>query len=105
MLTSMVPRPIRAAAFCIAAVFVFGCPSEQPENAQVSDDPSLQLKFETARRVLADIKASKLRGSNIYAECKTAKMLFVKDMKRLESPAAKRLAVDLLKVCEKATPP
>lgn len=101
----MALRPIWGATICIATVLVFGCPSEQPENVQVSDDPSLQLKFETARRVLADIKASKLKGSNIYAECKTAKMLFVKEMKRLESEAAKRLAVDLLKVCEKAAPP
>jgi hypothetical protein len=101
----MVRRPIWAVPICFASALVFGCPSEQPENVQVSDDPSLQLKFETARRVLADIKASKLKGSNIYAECKTVKMLFVKDLKRLESPAAKRLAGDLLKVCEKTTPP
>jgi len=70
----------------------------------VSADDAVQLKFEAAKRVLADIKELKRRGSETDADCTTARMIFLKDLKRNEAPAAQRLAKELIQICENAPP-
>lgn len=82
-----------------------GCICTPGAGEKVSDDQAIQLKFETAKRALADIKQLKLQGRSIYADCTTARMLFVKDLKALkESPAAASLVKELAVVCKGAKP-
>ena len=73
-------------------------------DESVSDDDTVQLKFEAARRVLADIKQLKQRGSAIDADCRSATMLFLADLKKIEAPAAKRLVKDLVQICMTTRP-
>lgn len=91
----------RVLIFCVLALLAAGCPSEtRPGRVRVSDDDQLQVKFQTARRALADIKELKRRGHDYSADCKTVKMLFVKDLKKLKAPAAQRLAKDIVVACQ-----
>ncbi len=71
----------------------------------VSDDPGLQLKYETALQALADIERSKRTKHDVYADCKTAEMLFYRDLRKLEAPPAQRLLKDLQTACRGVTPP
>ena len=71
----------------------------------VSEDPVVQARLETARTVLAEILAYKQKGKNVYADCKTAEMLFYKDLKaHRKAPAAKKLLDDLEEACKDAQP-
>ena len=70
----------------------------------VSDDDAVQLKFEAAQRVLSDLKLLRQRGSAVDADCTSAKMLFLKDLKKIEAPAAKRLVKELIEICEVTRP-
>ena len=85
------------------AVLLAGCPSEtRPGRERVSDDNQMQVKFQTARRSLADIKRLKTVGHDHSADCKTVQMLFLKDLKKLKAPAAKKLVRDIIETCQDA---
>ena len=85
----------------VLALLASGCPSEiKPGRIRVSEDNQMQVKFQTASRALADIKELRRRGHDYSADCKTVKMLFVKDLKKLKAPAARRLARDILQTCQ-----
>jgi len=80
-----------------------GCPSEKRlDRTRVSDDNQMQVKFQAARRALADIEDLKRRGHDFSSDCRTVQMLFVKDLKKLKAPAAKRLAKDIIETCQGA---
>jgi hypothetical protein len=79
-----------------------GCFEEARGRAKVSDDLIIQAKFETAQRTLEEIRQNAKRGRSIYADCKTAEMLFVRELKQLQAPAAKRLVDDLRQACQSA---
>ncbi len=86
-----------------ALLLVAGC-EEGTGRTKVSDDMIVQAKFETALRTLDEIRAGRKKGRNIYADCKTAEMLFVKDLRRLAAPAAQQVVTDLQAVCKGAKP-
>lgn len=86
---------------CAALLLSGGCPSEsKPGRSRVSDDDQVQVKFQAAYRSLLDIKELKRRGHDYSADCKTMRMLFLKDLKKLAAPAAKRLAKDIVVTCQ-----
>jgi hypothetical protein len=76
-----------------------GCRCESSVAESVSDDPIVQARFETARRTLEDIVSYKKKGHNVFADCKTAEMLFTRELRRLKSAAAKQLQQDLQQAC------
>jgi hypothetical protein len=84
-------------------LLVAGC-EERAARTKVSDDMIVQAKYETALRTLDEIRAGVKKGRNIYADCKTAEMLFFKDLKRLEVPAAQQVVTDLQAACTGAKP-
>jgi hypothetical protein len=86
-----------------AALLLSACP-EEGRRVKVSDDLIVQAKFETAQRTLEDIRENRKRGRNIYADCKTAEMLFVRELKQLQAPPAKRLVDDLRQAAQGAKP-
>lgn len=89
--------------FC--TLLLSGCLCSPGAPEKVSDNQATQLKYETAKRTLADIQRLKQQGRNIYADCKTARMLFVEDLKALEmAPAAQSLVKELANVCKGAKP-
>jgi len=78
---------------------------ERPKEERfekISEDPFLQQKFESASRTLAEIHEGKRRNQDIFAHCKTAEMLFMRDLKRLPAPAAGRVVRDLEEACRGA---
>jgi hypothetical protein len=91
----------------ITLLLAAACSSGAKEVERVSDDKAVQLKYEAARRVLADISERKQLGQSVEADCQTATMLFQKDLERMKAPAATRLAKELTRVCElnKKKPP
>ena len=70
----------------------------------VSEDLELQARYETAVRALDEIKRLQKRGDNVFADCKTINMLFVKELKRSKAAAARKLAKDIIKTCQTAAP-
>ncbi len=91
----------RCVSLVCAALLLGGCAGERkPGRVRVSNDDQMQVKFLTAHRSLKDIKELKRRGHDYSADCKTMRMLFLKDLKKLEAPAAKRLAKDIVVTCQ-----
>ena len=92
---------LRIPLICAVTLLAAGCPAEtRPGRERVSKDDQVQVKYHAATRTLADIQELKRRGHDYSADCKTAQMLFVRDLKKLKAPAAKRLVKDILEVCQ-----
>lgn len=60
------------------------------------------VKLEAAKRALAEIHERKRKGKPIHADCTTAKMLFLVELK--QAPETKELAKQLLEACQDAKP-
>jgi hypothetical protein len=89
----------------LAAPLSIACQPAGSRLETVSDDPVVQAKLETARTVLAEILTYKLKGKSVYADCKTAEMLFYKELRNhRKAPAAKKLLDDLEEACKNAQP-
>jgi hypothetical protein len=86
-----------------ALLLAAGC-EQGTGRTKVSEDMILQAKFETALRTLDEIRAGQKKGRNVYADCKTAEMLFFKDLRRLEAVAAQQVVKDLQAACKAAKP-
>jgi hypothetical protein len=96
---------MRISSAALLALALLACRPDGKTIETVSDDPVIQAKLETARSVLADILVYKQKGKNVYPDCKTAEMLFYKDLRRLrEAPAAKKLLDDLQEACRNVQP-
>ena len=90
-----------ALALALAAA---GCSSDRdPGDPNKNKAAIMKVKIEAARQALAEIQRRKDKGKAIYADCKTAKMLFLADLKQHESPQVRQLATDLLTACQKAS--
>jgi len=85
-------------------VLASGCSPGGPGHHVVSEDLELQARYETAVRALDEIKRLQKRGDNVFADCKTINMLFVKELKRSKAAAARKLAKDIIKTCQTAAP-
>lgn len=83
---------------------VGSCSDRDPGDPNKNAELVFNVKLDAARRALREIKQRKDTAKPIYADCKTAKMLFLADLKQHESKEARQLAVDLLKACQKASP-
>jgi hypothetical protein len=86
----------------VGAVPLLGCSDRDPGDPNKNAELIFKVKLDAARRALKEIEQRKDTGKPIYADCKTAKMLFLADLKQHESKEARQLAVDLLKACQKA---
>ena len=90
---------------CLVGALLLAAGCEQGTGrTKVSEDMIVQAKFETALRTLDEIRAGLKKGRNVYADCKTAEMLFFKDLRRLEARAAQQVVTDLQAACKGAKP-
>jgi hypothetical protein len=76
-----------------------GCDEDAAGHERVSRDPNVQLRFDVARRLVRDIERRKLLGKETYGDCKMARALFARELRRLDAPAARRLDRRLVKLC------
>lgn len=90
----------------LAGALVLGACSSDPDpgDPNKNKDLIMKVKLESAKRALAEIQRRKDTGMPIYADCKTAKMLFLADLKQHASDEGRQLAKDLLEACQDASP-
>jgi hypothetical protein len=100
----MTRRTIGLLLALFGLVLPAGCSDRDPGDPNKNAELIFKVKLDAARRALHEIVQRKDTGKPIYADCKTAKMLFLADLKQHESKEARQLAVDLLKACQKASP-
>lgn len=80
------------------------CTTSASGAPQVTDDHEAQVRFEAARRTLAEIKDLKARGRTIVGECKTVELLFYQELKEHTSATARALAGEIKKTCKVVEP-
>ncbi len=97
----MTARAVFTATFlCLLA----GCTSAKGGANLASKDPEVQGRYQTAQRTLEEIKEWKARGKDVYPECKTIQMLFLKELKEHESAEGRTLAEEIIKTCQDIKP-
>jgi len=88
----------------IASLALVGAACQRGEAlvayARVSDDSRVQAKYEAAVRTLAEIRRRSRVESDCFADCKTAEILFYRDLEKLSAPPARALLADLKTACE-----
>jgi hypothetical protein len=92
---------ILSPALLVALTLASSCRGDR-DFEQVSDNSTLQISFEVAKQILADIKLRKYRGQEIYGDCKMVRALFLRTLQKMQSPAAQRVARELISVCASA---
>jgi hypothetical protein len=95
---------MRDALLLLPLLFGGGCSREPPGLEQVSDDLEVQARYQTAYRTLGEIKRWKEQGRDVYADCQTVKMLFVKPLKQMQAKPARALAREIVEVCQDVKP-
>ena len=99
---STMARPLLMCAIVLLTPLP-GCSSDpDPGDPNKNQELIRKVKLDAAKRALAEIGRRKDTGQPIYADCKTAKMLFLTDLKQHESQEARQLATDLLRACQSA---
>lgn len=77
-----------------------GCPDErETRRADI-----LEIKLRVAEAALKEIKERQDKGLPVYADCTTAKMLFLGDLEQDRTGRSKRLITRLLRLCQMARP-
>jgi hypothetical protein len=77
---------------------------EEQQPRRVDDELLGKVKLDAARRSLVEIERRKRSGLPIYADCKTAKMLFLPELKRVSTQTSERMAKRLLELCQGVRP-
>jgi hypothetical protein len=78
------------------------CDKSQGKTNKDEAETLTYVKLEAAKRALAEIHERKRKGKPIYADCTTAKMLFLAELK--QAPQAAELTKQLLEACQDAKP-
>lgn len=91
-------------SLCICASCLGGCSKDTPSGGLTSDQGLFGVKLQTANRAASDIRRRKKEGQDVYADCKTAQMLFVDDLGRHGSTQASKVARTITRLCKDVKP-